>query len=58
MLTILKDAVNHLNNDGELWAVIRKDQGAKSVINELKTLYKIDIMEKSKGFYIFMAKKN
>jgi len=58
VLTILKDASEHLNDDGQLWAVIRKDQGAKSVINELKTLYKIDIMEKNKGFYIFMAKKN
>lgn len=58
VLTILKDAIKHLNDDGELWVVIRKDQGVKSVINELNALYKIDIIEKSKGFYIFMAKKN
>lgn len=58
VLAILKDAVNHLNSEGELWAVIRKDQGVKSVINELKALYKIDIVEKNKGFYVFVAKKN
>ena len=58
VLSILKEAVNYLSDNGELWVVIRKDQGAKSVINELNALYKIDIIEKSKGFYIFMAKKN
>ena len=58
VLSILKGAINHLEDDGELWVVIRKDQGAKSVINELNALYKIDIVEKSKGFYIFVAKKN
>ena len=58
VLSILKEAKEYLNADGELWGVIRKDQGAKSVINELNALYKIDIVEKSKGFYIFVAKKN
>jgi len=58
VLTILKDAREHLNDDGELWVVIRKDQGAKSIINELNALYKINIIEKNKGFYIFMAKRN
>lgn len=57
VLHILKDAVNYLNPSGELWFVIRKDQGAKSVIKEINSLYKIDIKEKSKGFYIIMAKK-
>ncbi len=57
VLQILKDAVNYLNPSGELWFVIRKDQGAKSVIKEINSLYKIDIKEKSKGFYIIMAKK-
>lgn len=57
VLQILKDAVNYLNPSGELWFVIRKDQGAKSVIKEINSLYKIDIKEKSKDFYIIMAKK-
>ena len=58
VLKILKDASKYLNEDGELWFVINKNQGAKSIIKEINSLYKIDIKEKSKGFYIFLAKKN
>lgn len=58
VLEILKSALEYLNSNGELWFVIRKDQGAKSVINEIKSLYKIENVEKSKGFYVFVAKKN
>ena len=58
VLSILKEALKYMNIDAELWFVIRKDQGAKSVIKELNTLYKIEIVEKSKGFYIIVAKSN
>ncbi len=58
VLTILKDAKNYLKPDGEIWAVIRKDGGVKSIIKELSTTYQIEIKEKSKGFYIFLAKNN
>ena len=58
VLEILTGAINHLNQDGELWFVIRKDQGAKSIAKELEKLYKLEIKEKNKGFFIFMAKKN
>ena len=54
---ILDNASNHLKNNGELWFVIRKEQGAKSTIEHLKERYQVNIMEKSKGFYIIMAKK-
>lgn len=54
---ILDDASNYLTDDGELWLVIRKEQGAKSTIEHLKERYQVNIMEKSKGFYIIMAKK-
>lgn len=56
VLEILERAHEFLNINGELWFVIRKDQGAKSIAKELKKIYKIEIMEKSKGFYIFRAK--
>ncbi len=55
---ILLEAKNHLNKDGELWFVIRKDQGAKSAINDLKSTYLIDVVQKSKGFYVIKAKNN
>ena len=53
---ILDGASNYLKKDGELWFVIRKDQGAKSAIEHLKERYQVNIMEKSKGFYIIKAK--
>lgn len=58
VLEILIDAKNHLNEDGELWFVIRKDQGAKSIAKELIKYYKVSELNKSKGFYIFKAKTN
>lgn len=48
----LKEACYHLNSSGELWFVMRKDHGVKSIIKELEEIYKISIMNKSKGFYI------
>ena len=56
VLEILERAHEFLNINGELWFVIRKDQGAKSIAKELEKIYKIEIMEKSKGFYIFRTK--
>lgn len=52
---ILLEAKNHLKPNGRLWFVIRKDQGAKSMMAQLKTVAKCEIIEKSKGFYIMMA---
>ena len=48
----LKEAYCHLKSSGELWFVMRKDHGVKSIIKELEEIYKISIMNKSKGFYI------
>lgn len=56
VLEFLQGAKEHLEENGELWFVIRKDQGAKSIIKILATTYKIDIVEKSKGFFIIVAK--
>ena len=56
LLDILIGAKEHLNNNGILWYVLRKDQGAKSIEKELNKHYKIDLVEKSKGFYIFCCK--
>lgn len=56
VLKFLLEAKNFLNNSGELWFVIRKDQGAKSIIELLKNTYNIEVLEKSKGFFIILAK--
>lgn len=57
ILQILTEAKDHLNDQGELWYVLRKDQGAKSISKVLNEHYAITIVEKSKGFYIFCCKK-
>ncbi len=54
---ILDGARDRLKVDGELWMVIRKDQGAKSTIKHLEPNYECEIVTKSKGFYIIKAKK-
>ena len=46
-----------LKENGELWCVIRKEQGAKSYIKLLSEKYSVKVLEKKKGFYIIMAKK-
>ncbi len=51
-LEILKKAKEYLKSDGVLWFVMRKDQGAKSLSKLIENDYKIDIVAKSKGFYI------
>ncbi len=56
VLNILSNAKKHLNNEGELWFVIRKDHGAKSIEKILKNNYELNNVKKSKGFYIYQAK--
>ena len=55
VLNILLNAP--LKENGELWCVIRKEQGAKSYIKLLSEKYSVKVIEKKKGFYIIMAKK-
>lgn len=56
VMGILKGAKKHLRNDGELWFVINKDQGAKSTKKALEELYNVEVLAKSKGFFVFRAK--
>ena len=49
---IIGGAKDYLNENGKLWIVIRKDQGAKSLINDFKNIYDFEIVKKNKGFYI------
>ena len=58
VLDILLKAQNYLNPKGELWVVIRKDQGAKSIIKILRENYQVTIKEKNKGLYVFCCKKD
>ena len=54
---ILFGAVNHLKDEGELWLVVNKNQGAKSLAKDLEKTYDVAVVAKNKGFYIICAKK-
>jgi len=49
---IIEKAKDYLNNNGNLWVVIRKDQGAKSLISDMEDIYNVNIVCKDKGFFI------
>lgn len=49
---IVMNAKEHLLEDGKLFLVIRKEQGAKSLIFDLKKIYNVEILEKKKGFFV------
>ena len=54
------NARNYLLDDGKLFLVIRKEQGAKSLIIDLKKYYDVYVLNRKKGFYILrcIVKKN
>ena len=54
---ILFNAYDYLKEDGQLWIVINKDQGAKSTLNDLSSKYKTKVVAKNKGFYVICASK-
>jgi len=55
---VLFDAKEYLIPNGELWLVINKDQGAKSLIKDLSGAYNIKIIGKNKGFYVICAQNH
>ena len=52
------DAARCLNPGGELWLVIRKQQGAPSAMTYLKTLYHcVEAIEKKSGFWVIRCQE-
>lgn len=49
---ILFGAKEYLTNQGKLFLVIHKDQGAKSLLKDLEKVYKVEVLEKNKGFFV------
>ncbi len=46
-------AYRYLKDNGELWVVIQKKQGAPSSIKKLETIYNsVDVVKRNKGYYI------
>ena len=54
---ILFSAKEHLKDNGCLYLVIHKDQGAKSLLKDLEKEYQTEVLEKEKGFFVIKCKK-
>ena len=56
---LFADAKTHLKQDGKLWLVIGKKQGAPSAKIYLSSLYdSVEVVEKKSGFWIFSCSCN
>lgn len=49
---IVMNARKYLEENGILYIVIRKEQGAKSMMRDLEEYYEIEIINKNKGFFV------
>lgn len=56
LLEILEGAFEHLEENGILYFVIRKDQGALSIKKILEEQRHVEIINKDKGYFIFKVK--
>ena len=54
---MLFDASKYLEDNGKLFLVIRKQQGAKSLIRDLSNDYNVDVINKEKGYFILKCSK-
>jgi 16S rRNA (guanine1207-N2)-methyltransferase len=53
---IVMNAKEHLKDGGLLWIVVRKQQGAESMVRDMKNAYKtVEVIAKKKGFFIIKA---
>ena len=58
VLEILEGAFDHLNDNGYLYYVIRKDQGALSIKKILENKNTVELIDRDKGYYVYRIKKN
>jgi len=54
---IIFEANNHLLPGGKMILVINKNQGAKSLMQDLAETYQVKILQKNKGFYVIECEK-
>ena len=55
---LVMDMKNHLKDNGEIYLVIRKEQGALSFIRDMSVYYNVKTIDKDKGFLIISLKNN
>ncbi len=52
---IVMNAQNYLEDGGNLFLVVRKEQGAKSLIVDLEKVYNVKVLKKKKGFFVIQC---
>ena len=53
---MFEDSISHLNENGALYIVIKKNLGANSAMKKLQELYKnVEVLEKDKGYFIIKS---
>lgn len=52
---LLFQAKDYLNEDGKLFIVVNKNQGAKTVLRDLNEVYDAFVVKQHKGFYVICA---
>ena len=56
---IYRGAIEHLIDSGSLYVVVRKNQGAKSVMSYLEELFgNVALLAREKGYYVLKATKS
>lgn len=55
---LLIDSKKHLVKNGELIIVVRKEQGALSLIKDMNVYYSVQVIDKVKGFFIISLKND
>ena len=55
---LLINAKVHLKKNGDLIIVVRKEQGALSLIKDMSVYYCVNVIDKQKGFFIISLKSN
>lgn len=53
---LLTDTKEHLKENGKLIIVVRKEQGALSLMKDMSKYYNIELLDKDKGFMIILLK--
>lgn len=53
---LILDAKDHLKNNGFIYLVIRKQQGANSFIKDMEKSFDVKVIDKDKGFFIISLK--
>lgn len=55
-MKVINEAFDHLNENGELWFVMRNNHGVKNVFKTLKETRISEKVVKNKGFYVILTK--